>query len=181
MVILDFWATWCGPCIQSMPIVEKTAGEFPEKDVILVAVNVQETPPQIKDMLDRHQLKISRVALDREGTIAEKYQANAYPQTVIIGREGNISRLFVGGGSNLDEQLRDAIKATLSGEKPEAPKKEAGSVSASRGMKRDVARRKAGGRSPCPQSHRGNRCPRRHQHAAGLGPRAALPDDGRAV
>ena len=44
VVVLDFWATWCGPCIQAMPQVEKTAGEFPEKDVILVAVNLQETP-----------------------------------------------------------------------------------------------------------------------------------------
>ncbi len=62
VVVLDFWATWCGPCIQSMPMVEKATSEFPEKDVILVAVNLQETPPQIKAMLDRHQFKLSRVS-----------------------------------------------------------------------------------------------------------------------
>ena len=42
VVVLDFWATWCGPCIQAMPQVEKAAGSFPEKDVLLVAVNLQE-------------------------------------------------------------------------------------------------------------------------------------------
>jgi peroxiredoxin len=122
VVVLDFWATWCGPCIQAMPQVEKVTGEFDQKDVQLVAVNLQETPQQIKAMLERHQLKIPRVALDKDGSIAEKYQANAIPQTVIIGRDGNVARLFVGGGPHLGDQLREAIKATLAGEKP----KEAG-------------------------------------------------------
>ncbi len=123
VVVLDFWATWCGPCIQAMPMVEKATSEFPEKDVILVAVNLQETPPQIKAMLERHQLHIPRVVLDKDGAIAEKYQAHAIPQTVIIGRDGNIARLYIGGSPHFDDLLRDAIKATLSGEKPAEPKK----------------------------------------------------------
>jgi thiol-disulfide isomerase/thioredoxin len=118
VVVLDFWATWCGPCIQAMPQVEKAVGEFDAKDVQLVAVNLQETPQQIKAMMERHQLKLPRVALDKDGAIAEKYQAHAIPQTVVIGRDGNVARLFVGGGPRLGDQLRDAIKAVLSGEKP---------------------------------------------------------------
>ncbi len=122
VVVLDFWATWCGPCIQAMPQVEKVTGEFDEKDVQLVAVNLQETPQQIKAMMERHQLKIPRVALDKDGSIAEKYKAHAIPQTVIIGRDGNIARLFVGGGPHLGDQLRDAIKATLAGEGERSPR-----------------------------------------------------------
>jgi len=122
VILLDFWATWCGPCIQAMPQVEKTVGEFDEKDVHLVAVNLQETPEQIKAMMERHQLKMPRVALDKDGSIAEKYQANAIPQTVVIGRDGNIARLFVGGGPHLGDQLRDAIKAAVTGEKPKDSK-----------------------------------------------------------
>ncbi|MHB1555844.1 MAG: TlpA family protein disulfide reductase [Isosphaeraceae bacterium] len=118
VIILDFWATWCGPCIQAMPQVEKVAKEFDEKDVVLVAVNLQETPDKIKAMLERHKLEIPRVALDKDGAVAEKYQANAIPQTVVIDPDGNVARLFVGGGAHLGDQLRDAIKATLSGEKP---------------------------------------------------------------
>ena len=44
VVVLDFWATWCGPCLQAMPQVEKVAGEFRDQGVQLVAVNLQETP-----------------------------------------------------------------------------------------------------------------------------------------
>src|SRR5262249_54793526 len=109
----------CGPCIQAMPQVEKVTGEFDAKNVQLVAVNLQETPQQIKAMLERHQLKIPRVALDRDGVVSERYQANAIPQTVIIGRDGNGARLFVGGGPKFGDQLREALKATLEGEKPQ--------------------------------------------------------------
>ncbi len=46
VVVLDFWATWCGPCLQAMPQVERAAQAFKEKGVHLVAVNLQETAEQ---------------------------------------------------------------------------------------------------------------------------------------
>jgi hypothetical protein len=62
------------------------------------------------------------VALDRDGVVADRYKAAAIPQTVIIGRDGNVARLFVGGGPRLEEQLKEAIKAVLDGDKSTAPK-----------------------------------------------------------
>jgi peroxiredoxin len=123
VVVLDFWATWCGPCIQAMPQVEKATGEFPQEDVQLVAINLQERPEPIKAMLERQQLHPPNVALDKDGTVAEKYGAVAIPQTVIIDRQGKVARLFVGSSPHLGDQLKDAIKAVLTGEKPNEPKK----------------------------------------------------------
>ena len=123
VVVLDFWATWCGPCIQAMPQVERAAGEFKDQGVRLVAVNLQETAEQVKGMLERLKLQVT-VALDRDGSVADRYKAVAIPQTVIIDREGKVARVFVGGGGHLEAQLKDALKAVLSGEKPkEAEKK----------------------------------------------------------
>jgi peroxiredoxin len=117
IVVLDFWATWCGPCVQAMPQVERAAREVENQGVQLVAVNLQEAPAQISAMLKRHNLKVA-VALDREGAVADKYQATAIPQTVIIDRAGNVARLFVGGGPHLENQLREALKDVLAGAKP---------------------------------------------------------------
>ncbi|WP_165219863.1 TlpA family protein disulfide reductase [Aquisphaera insulae] len=119
VLILDFWATWCGPCLQAMPQVEKVAGEFKDKGVKLVAVNLQEEPKQIQALLDRQKLH-PVVALDRDGAVAEKYAASAIPQTVIIDREGKVARLFIGSSAHLDDQLREALRAVL-GEAPAAP------------------------------------------------------------
>ena len=95
-----------------MPQVERVAGEFHNGDVQLVAVNLQEAPQQITSMLERHRLHPT-VALDRDGAVAEKYAANAIPQTVIIDRSGTVARLFVGGGPRLGEQLKEALDAVL--------------------------------------------------------------------
>ncbi len=110
IVVLDFWATWCGPCLQAMPQVERVAEEFKDQGVQLVAVNLEEAPKEITAMLERHKLKMT-VALDRDGVVAQKYAANAIPQTVIVDRDGTIARLFIGGGPHFEEQLRAALKA----------------------------------------------------------------------
>lgn len=114
VVVLDFWATWCGPCLQTMPLVDKVVHEFDGQDVRLIAVNLEEPPKTITATLERHKLNVT-VALDQDGVAATKYQATAIPQTVIIDREGNVARLFVGGGPKLADQLRDALQSIVTG------------------------------------------------------------------
>jgi thiol-disulfide isomerase/thioredoxin len=114
VVVLDFWATWCGPCLQAMPLVDDVVDEFRDQGVRLVAVNLEEAPAQIRATLERHKLDVE-VALDRDGVAALKYQAVAIPQTVIIDREGKVARLFVGGGPQLADSLREALRAVLAG------------------------------------------------------------------
>ena len=122
VVVLDFWATWCGPCLQAMPQVERAAAQFKDQGVKLVAVNLQETAEQVTALLERQKLKVT-VALDRDGIVADQYKAAAIPQTVIIDREGKVARVFVGGGAHLEDQLKEALKAVLTGEKPKDPEK----------------------------------------------------------
>lgn len=111
-VVLDFWASWCGPCLQTMPQVDEVAREFADRGVQLVAINLEETPERIKAAMERLQLEMA-IALDKDGRIAERYGATSIPQTVIIDREGKVARLFVGGGARFDEQLRQALRVVL--------------------------------------------------------------------
>ncbi|WP_435020070.1 redoxin domain-containing protein [Tundrisphaera sp. TA3] len=117
VVILDFWATWCGPCLQAMPQIDKVAHEFEAKGVKLVAVNLQEPPAKITALLERIKLSPT-VALDRDGIVAGKYAADAIPQTVIVDRDGKLVRLFVGGGPKFEDRLRDALNAVTAAPQP---------------------------------------------------------------
>jgi peroxiredoxin len=71
---------------------------------------LHETPEAIKAMLGRLELETT-VALDRSGAVAEKYAAFAIPQTVIIDGNGKVARLFIGGGPQYADQLREALEA----------------------------------------------------------------------
>jgi thiol-disulfide isomerase/thioredoxin len=112
IVVLDFWASWCGPCLQTMPQVDQVVREFADQNVELVAVNLEETPDRITAALERLKLE-TRVALDSNGRVAERYGVTSIPQTVIIDREGKVVRLFVGGGARFGEQLRSALQSVL--------------------------------------------------------------------
>ena len=115
VVVLDFWASWCGPCLQVMPQIDQVTHEFADQGVELFAVNLEESADKVKAALERLKLSTT-VILDRDGRVAEKYGATSIPQTVIIDREGKVVRLFVGGGARFDEQLRAALKSVLAGE-----------------------------------------------------------------
>src|SRR5262249_17758575 len=118
-VVLDFWATWCGPCVQAMPVLEETVADFKEQGVKLIAVNMQEDAKTIGRFLERTELHPA-VALDADGVAAQKYAVSAIPQTVIIDAEGKVARLFIGGGPAYGDQVREALNATV-------PKSDAGS------------------------------------------------------
>jgi peroxiredoxin len=113
IVVLDFWASWCGPCLRVMPDIDQVVGEFKDQDVQLVAVNLQDLPQQITATLERLNLHTT-VALDEDGGVAQQYAVTAIPQTVIVDREGKIARLFIGGGARYAEQLREALRSLTS-------------------------------------------------------------------
>jgi thiol-disulfide isomerase/thioredoxin len=111
IVVLDFWATWCGPCMQAMPLIEKAVDEF-DGQVQLIAVNLEETDQQISAALERHNIRVTS-ALDRNGAVAAKYAVTAIPQTMVIDRAGTVARVFVGGGPHLGDQLREALQGLV--------------------------------------------------------------------
>lgn len=120
VVVLDFWATWCGPCRQSMPLVEALMDQYDPGQTRLIAVNIREQPDEIRKALDLLKLH-SEVALDIDEVAARRYQANAIPQLVVVDAEGKVARLFVGGGEQVVAQLKLTLDELLLGTPPAAP------------------------------------------------------------
>ena len=112
VVVLDFWATWCAPCMQTMPLLEAAIDEFDPQQVRLVSINLEEPADHVRSVLERHDLQMT-VALDIDGIAAARYQARAIPQLVIVGQDGKVQRLYVGGGADVVEQMKTAITELL--------------------------------------------------------------------
>ena len=114
VVILDFWATWCGPCRQALPIIAEVATEFKDRGVVLFAVNVREQPDKIKGFLKETGIKVT-VALDKDGKVGGLYKVRGIPQTVIIGKDGSVQQVHVGFAPDLRERLRSELKTLVEG------------------------------------------------------------------
>lgn len=95
IVLLDFWATWCGPCRIIMPVLDAVSKEFADDGVELYGVNLREDPERVRAYLESKGLDLA-VALDRDGRVGEMYSAFAIPQTVIVDRDGKVAVVHVG-------------------------------------------------------------------------------------
>jgi peroxiredoxin/outer membrane lipoprotein-sorting protein len=107
VVVLDFWATWCGPCRIDMPRIEALHKELREKGLRVFGVNGEEA-------------QIARAYLDRNGytfptlsdpgmTVSKLYEVNALPTAVVIDKEGKVGAYLQGSGSK--QRLLEAIRS----------------------------------------------------------------------
>ena len=116
VIILDFWATWCGPCVRALPIIADVAASYKDQGVEFFAVNLGDEPAAVQAFLEEHKLSVP-VVLDRDGQIGELYKAEAIPQTVIIGKDGVVQVVHVGFSANLQAELSHELDALVAGKK----------------------------------------------------------------
>jgi thiol-disulfide isomerase/thioredoxin len=114
VILLDFWATWCGPCVQAMPEVDGVAKKFAERGLVFYAVNVAEDAETIKEFLKTSKLEVP-VAMDADGKITESYGVEGIPQTVLIGKDGKVQVVHVGFSDNLADELSQQVEDLLAG------------------------------------------------------------------
>ena len=124
VVILDFWATWCGPCQKSMPHIEKVNKMIQGQDVVVVGVCVWDEKDAYKEWVPKNQDKYSfQFAFDPAGrgpnNIAAKlFNVSGIPTTYVIDKNGNVADAIVGfdeGDTRLEESLKKlGIKLTAS-------------------------------------------------------------------
>lgn len=128
VVVLDFWATWCGPCILALPGYIDATSQFDSKKVIFVTVNLREASQPVRQFLARENLS-PPVALDSTGEIASQFGVSGIPHTVIISPGGTIESVKVGYDPTAAGTMKETISKILDGswKREEVPKKETSS------------------------------------------------------
>ena|SRR5215472_3705063 len=115
VVLLDFWATWCGPCRKDMPALERIYSEFGDRGLVMLGMNVGEDREAVSKFLAANKLSYP-IVLAGQMEMLESYSVTAFPTVVLIDREGKIALYHVGSGS--ESELREAL-AALGFSKPE--------------------------------------------------------------
>ncbi len=106
VVLINFWATWCGPCVVEMPALEQQYQTFKDTGFTVLAVNVDEPLPDVSAFAIEYDLTFS-ILLDPGAVVNDLYRVRAYPTTFLIDRDGYIRRLHI--GSMTEAQLRDYL------------------------------------------------------------------------
>lgn len=107
VVVLDFWATWCGPCRAAMPSLQKLHEQFSGRGLEVIGVNQSETPEHVRSFVVKKKYTF-RVVIDQAGAIGDSYGVSAIPTTIVIDKHGDVRWLHVGYVEN-DEEMRKTI------------------------------------------------------------------------
>ncbi len=105
VVLLNFWATWCGPCRIEMPQIDRLQKEFKDRGLVALGISDEE-PSRAREFLARHRISFPTLS-DPEQTVAQNYQVDVIPTVLIINREGKI--VYHGRGVSREDTLRNAL------------------------------------------------------------------------
>ena len=114
LIMLDFWATWCGPCVLELPLLAEVARDYKDKGLMFCAVNQREPTDAIRKFLKEKKLEFT-VALDPEGAVGSSYHVEAIPALVLIDKKGVVQSVHVGYSPNIKATLHKEIDALLAG------------------------------------------------------------------
>jgi peroxiredoxin len=112
VVLINFWTTWCPPCREEMPSLERLFRHFKYEDFTLLAVDIMENPETVKRFARDYNLSFP-ILLDKQGEVSAKYAANAIPTTYIINKQGKALGKAIGPRKWDGDHAKDLIEELL--------------------------------------------------------------------
>ena len=113
VVMVNFWATWCGPCRQEMPQLNRLYEKYKSSGFVLLGVNVDDDAGKAADVAAKLGVTFP-VLLDTEKTVSKLYDVSTMPSTMIIDRDGKVRYVhrgyLAGYEDNYEKQIRELLK-----------------------------------------------------------------------
>jgi thiol-disulfide isomerase/thioredoxin len=112
VVYVDFWASWCGPCVKSFPWMNKLQQQYKEQGFTVISINLDADKTKASQFLKDNPASFT-VIYDNKGTIAKHFAIQGMPTSMLISRDGEIKYRHSGFFSGKINQYEDEIKQLL--------------------------------------------------------------------
>ncbi len=112
VVLINFWASWCGPCLQEMPLLNKIHNKYEPLGFTVLGINVEQSSDNARAFLSDRGVDFP-VLLDSENRVSQLYDVVAMPTTVVVDRDGNMRFLHKGYKPGDEAQYRKMVKKLL--------------------------------------------------------------------
>ena len=122
VVLLDFWATWCKPCINAVPSLRDLAEKHEDDPFVLVSLSVDSSEGKVRDFIRKHSMKWPQVWDDERWGRAH-LQVSRFPTYIIVGPDGEILHRYSGGGGGIERRLERDVGRAVRAAKKAAKKK----------------------------------------------------------
>ena len=112
LVLLNFWATWCAPCVREIPSLNRLYEQFADAGFVVLAVSVDEDEEQYRKFLADADVAFP-TARDPERAVSSRYGTAKYPESYLIDGEGRVLRKYVGAEEWLGPEIVNYIRSLL--------------------------------------------------------------------
>jgi len=112
LLVLNFWATWCQPCVEEVPSLDQFAKEMAGSGVVVLGVSVDKDPKLYRNFLSRSSVSFM-TARDPDAKISGDYGTFKYPESYIIDSKGKVVQKIIGATNWTDGNMVNAVKSFL--------------------------------------------------------------------
>jgi thiol-disulfide isomerase/thioredoxin len=112
--VLDFWATWCGPCKEASPSMDRIQRKFQSRGVRVIGANVSESNPKAaREYTKKHGYTYTVTMGPSNEKLAETLGARGIPLIVVVGKDGKVAKVFEGFGAGVEKEIEATITRLL--------------------------------------------------------------------
>ncbi|MEM7209003.1 MAG: TlpA disulfide reductase family protein [Pseudomonadota bacterium] len=112
VVMINFWASWCGPCRQEMPLLDAMYQQFKPLGFTVLGVNVEQDTKPAKNMLKSTPVTFP-ILFDDQNLVSQLYQVQAMPTTILVDRDGNMRYLHKGYKPGYEVKYEEQVRKLL--------------------------------------------------------------------